>query len=67
MALVAFAAFFSPLTSNIYYPAVNDMARDLQVSSTAINFSFTSYMVRQPPGNAFGWAPPLKRSRSPKA
>lgn len=40
------AAFFSPLSSNIYLPALNTLARDLSVSDSQINLTVTTYLVR---------------------
>jgi hypothetical protein len=39
------AGFFSPESANIYFPALNSLARDLNVSKTLINLTLTSYMV----------------------
>jgi hypothetical protein len=38
-------SFISPLTSNIYFPALNTIASDLHVSITQINLTITTYMV----------------------
>lgn len=38
--------FISPLTSNIYFPALNTIASDLHVSISQINLTITTYMVR---------------------
>ncbi|KAL8801075.1 MAG: hypothetical protein Q9182_004714 [Xanthomendoza sp. 2 TL-2023] len=45
--LVALAGFFSPLSANIYFPAVNYLARDLHVSLELINLTITAYLVCQ--------------------
>jgi hypothetical protein len=42
-------SFISPLTSNIYFPALNTIASDLHVSISQINLTITTYMVRDPP------------------
>ena len=39
------AALFSPLSAQIYYPALNEIAHDLHASSGLINLSITTYMV----------------------
>lgn len=39
------AGFFSPLSSQIYFPALNTLASDLHVSIGLINLTLTSYMV----------------------
>ena len=42
-----FAAFFSPLSTTTYYPALDTLARDLNVSSSLINLTITSYLIFQ--------------------
>lgn len=44
--MTAWAGFFSPLSANIYFPALNQLATDLHVSNGLINLTLTSYMVR---------------------
>lgn len=51
--LAAFAGFFSPLSANIYFPALNTLATDLKVSNALINLTLTSYMIFQ------GFAPTI--------
>jgi hypothetical protein len=46
VATASFAGFFSPLSSQIYFPALNTLATDLHVSISLINLTLTSYMVR---------------------
>lgn len=41
----ALASSFSPLSANIYYPALNSIAKDLRVSPSQINLTITTYMV----------------------
>lgn len=41
-------SFISPLTSNIYFPALNTLASDLHVSISKINLTITTYMVCPP-------------------
>jgi hypothetical protein len=41
-------SFISPLTSNIYFPALNTLASDLHVSISKINLTITTYMVCAP-------------------
>lgn len=43
--LVAFAAMFSPLSSFIYFPCINSIAKDLGVTVELINLTITSYMI----------------------
>ena len=45
--MASWGGFFSPLTANIYFPALNALSADLQVSSTLINLTLTSYMIFQ--------------------
>lgn len=40
--------FLSPLTSNIYFPALNTIASDLHVSISQMNLTITTYMVGAP-------------------
>ena len=40
-------AFFSPFTAQIYFPALNNIAKDLGVSNSQINLTITTYMVSQ--------------------
>lgn len=41
----SFAAFFSPVSSNIYFPAISTIAKDLHVSLSQINLTITTYQV----------------------
>ncbi|KAF7869905.1 hypothetical protein EAF04_004689 [Stromatinia cepivora] len=41
------AAFISPTSANIYFPALNPLAADLGVSNTLINLTLTSFMIFQ--------------------
>lgn len=45
--LIAMAGFFSPLSANIYFPAINYLARDLSVSLELINLTITAYLICQ--------------------
>ena len=45
--MVACASFFSPLSANIYFPALTSLSKDLHVSNSLINVSLTSYMIFQ--------------------
>ena len=45
--MVACAGFFSTLSANIYFPALNALSRDLKVSNGLINLTLTSYMIFQ--------------------
>lgn len=45
--MVSFASMVSPMTSNIYFPALGSVAHDLGVSLSLINLSLTTYMVFQ--------------------
>ncbi|OQE06387.1 hypothetical protein PENVUL_c018G01925 [Penicillium vulpinum] len=44
----ALASSFSPLSANIYYPALNSIAKDLRVSLSQINLTITTYMGLAP-------------------
>jgi hypothetical protein len=39
------ASFFSPVSGQIYFPALNTIAADLNVSYSLVNLSITTYMV----------------------
>ncbi|KAK9417382.1 putative MFS general substrate transporter [Seiridium unicorne] len=43
--MVAYAAWFSTLSSFIYYPAIQSLAKSLSVSVAQINLTVTSYMA----------------------
>ncbi|KAI9837876.1 MAG: hypothetical protein M1837_002696 [Sclerophora amabilis] len=45
--MVSLGAFFSPLSGNIYYPALNVLSVDFRVSESLINLTITSYMIFQ--------------------
>ncbi|MCJ1479337.1 hypothetical protein MMC13_008022 [Lambiella insularis] len=45
--MASWAGFFSPLSANIYFPALNTLAADLKVSGELINLTLTSYMIFQ--------------------
>lgn len=45
--LVAFGGLFSPLSANIYFPALNALSKDLKVSNELINLTLTTYMIFQ--------------------
>ena len=45
--MVTWAAFISPTSANIYFPALNPLRVDLGVSTTLINLTLTSYMIFQ--------------------
>lgn len=46
MLLASFAAIISPISSSIYFPAINDIAKDLDVSVNLVNLTITTYLVR---------------------
>ncbi|KAM4066175.1 major facilitator superfamily protein [Hirsutella rhossiliensis] len=43
----AVTAFFSPLTAQIYLPALTAIAKDLDVTSSQVNLTITTYMIFQ--------------------
>ncbi|KAF2637483.1 MFS general substrate transporter [Massarina eburnea CBS 473.64] len=45
--LAAWGGFFSPLSANIYFPALTTLSKDYNVSSTLMNLTLTSYMIFQ--------------------
>lgn len=45
--MVSFAIMVSPMTSNIYFPALDSVAHDLGVSLSLINLTLTTYMIFQ--------------------
>ena len=45
VAMVSYAAFFSTLSSFIYYPAIHQLSRVFSVSVDKINLTLTSYMA----------------------
>jgi hypothetical protein len=44
--IASLAAFTSPVSNSIYYPAMVTLAEDLDTTITKIGFTITSYMVR---------------------
>ena len=51
LVIASLAAFLSPVSANIYYPALNPLAQDLHVSKSMINLTITSFMVGGPRRN----------------
>lgn len=45
--LAAWGGFFSPLSANIYFPALTTLTREYNVSNTLMNLTLTSYMIFQ--------------------
>lgn len=45
--MVTLSSFISPMTANIYFPALNPIAADLGVSIGLINLTLTTYMILQ--------------------
>ena len=45
--MVAVGSFISPVTANIYFPALNSIAEDLRVSTSLVNLTLTTYMIFQ--------------------
>ncbi|PYH95683.1 MFS transporter [Aspergillus ellipticus CBS 707.79] len=43
----SFAGLFSPLSANIYLPALDTLANELHVTDTLINLTITTYMIFQ--------------------
>ena len=53
LAMVSVAAFFSPISSNILLPAIDDISRSLGHSIEQINLSLTVYLIFQAVTPAF--------------
>jgi hypothetical protein len=47
IAMVGFAGVFSGISSNMYFPALDQIATTLNVSTNDVNLSITSYLVMQ--------------------
>ncbi|KAJ6097868.1 hypothetical protein N7499_002242 [Penicillium canescens] len=45
--IVSFAAIFSPLSSNIYFPALSEISKELDVSMSLATLTVTVYMIAQ--------------------
>lgn len=45
--MVAWGGFFSPLSANIFYPALNTLSSELHVSVELINLTLTTYSIFQ--------------------
>lgn len=54
--VVSLAAMFSPLSSNIYFPAIDSISTDLHTSTSLIALTVTVYMVVQGIAPSF-WGP----------
>lgn len=44
----SFTSWFSPMSGSIYFPALNQIAGDLDVSVAKVNITVTTYLVRYP-------------------
>ncbi|KAH7342962.1 major facilitator superfamily domain-containing protein [Rhexocercosporidium sp. MPI-PUGE-AT-0058] len=54
--IVSLAGLFSPLSSNIYFPALGEIAKDLKVSLSLVSLTVTVYMIVQGIAPSF-WGP----------
>ncbi|KAI9876711.1 MAG: hypothetical protein M1830_005891 [Pleopsidium flavum] len=63
--LVSLAGIFSPLSSNIYIPALGAISKGLNVSGSQINLSITIYMIFQGLAPSFWGAAADTRGRRP--
>ncbi|OCK78725.1 putative efflux pump antibiotic resistance protein [Lepidopterella palustris CBS 459.81] len=54
--IVSMAGLFSPLSSNIYFPALDTIAKELNVSIALVSLSITVYMIVQGIAPSF-WGP----------
>lgn len=57
--MVSLAGFFSPLSANIYFPALNTLAEDFGTTESVMNLTLTSYMIFQ---GFVKWPPPSNLS-----
>ena len=60
----SFAAVISPLSSSIYLPSLDSLARDMDVSVSLINLTITTYLVRLPISQPL--RPPASESANPQ-
>lgn len=51
--MITIGSIISPMTANIYFPAIVSISKDLNVSLSLINLSLTTYMIFQ------GLSPPI--------
>lgn len=51
--MAALCGFISPLSGNIYFPALDALSADLHVAQSSINISLTTYMIFQGLAPAF--------------
>ncbi|KAK2627302.1 hypothetical protein QTJ16_003268 [Diplocarpon rosae] len=54
--IVSLAGLFSPLSSNIYFPALGNIAKDLNISLSMVSLTVTVYMIVQGLAPSF-WGP----------
>lgn len=45
----SFVSWFSPMSGSIYFPALNQIAQELGVTSAKVNITVTTYLVRRNP------------------
>ncbi|WEW55285.1 hypothetical protein PRK78_000714 [Emydomyces testavorans] len=45
--IISLAGLFSPLSSNIYFPALDAIAKELKVSNALVSLTITSYLILQ--------------------
>ncbi|THV73691.1 MFS general substrate transporter [Aureobasidium pullulans] len=50
---ISFIGLLSPLSANIYFPAITAIAKDLDVSNSDINLTVTTYLIFQAIGPTF--------------
>lgn len=54
--IASWSASFSPISAQIYFPAITDVATDLRISAEMVNISITLYMIFQGLAPSF-WGP----------
>ncbi|PYH95649.1 MFS general substrate transporter [Aspergillus ellipticus CBS 707.79] len=47
IAMASIVGFLAPVSANIYYPAINQLSKDLHVSNSQINLTITTFMIFQ--------------------
>ncbi|PBP25362.1 MFS general substrate transporter [Diplocarpon rosae] len=62
--IVSLAGLFSPLSSNIYFPALGNIAKDLNISLSMVSLTVTVYMIVQGLAPSF-WVRMLGQSIGP--
>lgn len=51
IAITSMVTFLSPVSGSIYFPAINELARELHVTPVKINLTITAFLVRPLPSS----------------